>query len=54
MTIVALTREALEAYLASAPRQRFLATGAGHSGRTDIAERMEELLLGEDVDRNSR
>ncbi|MEO3753423.1 hypothetical protein [Streptomyces sp. B6B3] len=28
------------------PRRRFHSTGAGDSGRTDIAERMEELLAG--------
>ncbi len=44
ITIAELTREALEAHLGVRRRRRFLATAAGHSGRHDISERMEELL----------
>lgn len=43
-----LTREAIEAYLGnpSAPR-RLGAAGAGRSGRSDISERIEEILAAE-------
>jgi predicted transcriptional regulator len=44
-TVSELTREAIETLLA-APRgrRRLLASGAGASGRSDISERIEELL----------
>jgi hypothetical protein len=54
ITLAELTREALEAHLGVAQRRRFLATGAGHSGRHDISERMEEMfeeMLREESDR---
>jgi len=43
-TISDLTREAIEAHLDGTPRRMFLAAGAGNSGRTDISERIEEIL----------
>jgi predicted DNA binding CopG/RHH family protein len=49
MTMSAWTREALEAHLPGGARQpvrRLLAAGAGSSGRSDISERIEELLYG--------
>jgi predicted transcriptional regulator len=45
ITIAELTREAIEAHLGR-PR-RLLAAGAGHSGRDDISERIEEILRAE-------
>ncbi|WP_460545575.1 ribbon-helix-helix domain-containing protein [Glycomyces halotolerans] len=44
LTISELTREALEAHLGGGGRRRLMATGAGDSGRTDISERIEEIL----------
>jgi predicted transcriptional regulator len=48
MTLSDWTREAIEAHL---PRQgssrRLLATGAGASGRSDVAERAGEILAAE-------
>jgi predicted DNA-binding protein len=50
-TVSALTREAIEAHLGGArTRRRFLAAGAGASGRADISERIEQILADE-VDR---
>ncbi len=47
-TISEITREAIEAHLggrnASSGRRRLRAAGAGASGRTDISERIEEIL----------
>ena len=40
-TISELTREAIEHHLGG---RRLLAAGAGRSGHTDIAERIEEIL----------
>lgn len=45
MTISELTREAIETHLA--PRRRLRAAGAGRSGRSDISERIEEILATE-------
>jgi predicted transcriptional regulator len=42
MTISELSREAIEAHLGA--RRRLLAAGAGHSGRDDVSERIEEIL----------
>jgi predicted DNA-binding protein len=47
MTISELTREAIEAHLNGEPRRELLAAGAGNSGRRDISERIEEILLEE-------
>ena len=44
ITIAELTREAIEAHLG---RRRLLAAGAGHSGRDDVSERIEEILRAE-------
>ncbi|WP_211116286.1 CopG family transcriptional regulator [Glycomyces buryatensis] len=45
MTISEVTREAIEAYLGGGGgKRRLLAAGAGHSGRSDISERIEEIL----------
>lgn len=48
ITLSELSREALEAYL-DAPRgpRRLGAAGAGHSGRSDVSERIEEILAEE-------
>lgn len=48
VTISEISREALEAYLGEGSGRRTLgAAGAGHSGRTDISERIEEILAAE-------
>ena len=44
ISIGALAREALEAHLGITPHRYFLSAGSGHSGRSDIAERMEDIL----------
>ncbi|WP_112465409.1 CopG family transcriptional regulator [Streptomyces triticisoli] len=53
MTVSEWTREAIAAHLPggeshgdAAPRRVFSSAGAGDSGRSDISERMEELLAG--------
>ena len=48
ITVSDLTREAIETLL-SAPqgKRRLLAAGAGASGRSDISERIEEILASE-------
>ncbi|MER7758316.1 CopG family transcriptional regulator [Streptomyces sp. NPDC097619] len=53
LTLSEWTREALEAHLPGAGesppggiRRTFRSTAAGRSGRSDISERMEELLAG--------
>lgn len=49
MTVSEWTREAIAAHLPggdTAPRRVFRSAGAGDSGRSDISERMEELLAG--------
>jgi predicted transcriptional regulator len=45
ITISELTREAIEVHLGG--RRRLLAAGAGRSGRTDVSERIEEILRAE-------
>lgn len=50
MTISELTREAVETHLAAGRgrrRRRLLAAGAGHSGRSDVSERIEEIIAAE-------
>lgn len=42
ITVSELTREALEAHLATG--RRLGAAGAGRSGRHDVSERIEEIL----------
>ena len=47
-TISELSREALEAYLGDASgRRSLLAAKAGRSGRSDVSERIEEILASE-------
>ena len=46
-TIAEVTRTALEAQLGVGPRRRLGAAAAGHSGRSDISERIEEIISGE-------
>ena len=45
ITISELTREAIETHLA--PRRTLAAAGSGRSGRSDISERIEEILASE-------
>ena len=45
ITISELTREAIESHLG--PRRRLGAAAAGRSGRTDVSERIEEILARE-------
>jgi len=45
MTISELTREAIETHLK--PRRKLGAAAAGKSGRSDISERIEEILASE-------
>jgi len=48
MSISAVSREALEAYFGEPRGRRSLpAAAAGRSGRTDISERIEEILAAE-------
>lgn len=48
MTVSQLTREAIRSHLHVAPgRRRLMAAAAGRSGRTDVSERIEEILAGE-------
>jgi chloramphenicol 3-O-phosphotransferase len=44
MTISELTREAIEEHLSVRDGRRLMAAGAGRSGRSDISERIEEIL----------
>jgi hypothetical protein len=44
--VAEIVREALHAYLRKEPRRRPRGRGEFRSGRTDIAERAEELLSG--------
>lgn len=44
LTISELTREAIESHLGD---RRLLAAGSGRSGRSDISERIEEILASE-------
>lgn len=48
-TISKVTREALEAFVADEPpgRRRLRAAAAGRSGRSDVSERIEEILASE-------
>lgn len=48
VTISEINREALEAYLGQPSGRRiFGAAGAGRSGRSDISQRIEEILAAE-------
>jgi predicted transcriptional regulator len=46
-TIAEVTRTALEAHIGGGPRRRLGAAAAGHSGRADISERIEEIIAAE-------
>lgn len=46
-TIAEVTRDALEAHLGTGARRRLGAAAAGHSGRSDISERIEEIIAAE-------
>lgn len=47
-TIAEITRTALEAHLGTTgPRRTLGAAAAGHSGRSDISERVEEIIRAE-------
>ena len=48
-TIAEISREALEVYLGISSRRRLGAAGAGHSGRSDVSRRIEEILAEEVV-----
>jgi Ribbon-helix-helix protein, copG family len=47
VTVSDLTREALEAYLPGDSSHALGFEGVGASGRSDVAERIEEILRGE-------
>jgi Ribbon-helix-helix protein, copG family len=48
ITLSSLVREAIEAHLGVRPgSRRFLSAGAGHSGRSDVSERIDEILAAE-------
>ena len=49
LTLSELTREAIEAYLKVSAQRQLMAARAGKSGRTDISERIEEILRQEIV-----
>lgn len=44
MTISEVTREALEEHLRGGRRRLLAAAGSGRSGRSDLSERLEEIL----------
>ena len=47
-TVSDVTRQAIEAHLGrTGGRRRLLAAAAGHSGRSDVSERIEEILAAE-------
>jgi predicted transcriptional regulator len=46
-TISELTRDAIEAHIGAGPRRRLDAAAAGRSGRSDISERIEEIIAAE-------
>jgi predicted transcriptional regulator len=50
-TVSAITREAIETLLGQgqAGRRRLMAARAGHSGGSDVSERIEEILRAEVV-----
>jgi predicted transcriptional regulator len=43
-TIAEITRTALEAHLGTGTRRRLGAASAGHSGQSDVSERIEEII----------
>jgi predicted transcriptional regulator len=46
-TISELTRNAIEAHIGAGTRRRLDAAAAGGSGRSDISERIEEIIAAE-------
>ena len=44
VTVSQLTREAIAAHLGGGPIREFRSAGAGNSGRSDISQRVDELL----------
>lgn len=44
ITVSELTREAIAEHLGAGRRRTLLATGVGCSGRSDVSERIEEIL----------
>ena len=46
-TMAEVTRAALEAHLGTGARRRLDAAGTGHSGHSDISERIEEIIRNE-------
>lgn len=47
VTISEVTREAIQAHLGYDKRRRLRAAGVGRSGRSDVSERIEEILRDE-------
>lgn len=47
VAIADVSREALEAYLGGSSRRKLGAAAAGQSGRSDVSERIEEILAAE-------
>jgi predicted transcriptional regulator len=47
MTISDLTREAIESHLDRGKRRKLFGAKAGSSGRSDVSERIEEILATE-------
>jgi predicted transcriptional regulator len=46
-TMAEVTRAALEEHLGTGKRRRLDAAAAGHSGQSDISERIEEIISAE-------
>ena len=46
-TTSGLTRTAIEAHIGAGPRRRLGAAASGHSGQTDISERIEDIIAAE-------
>ncbi|MGH2872055.1 MAG: ribbon-helix-helix protein, CopG family [Solirubrobacteraceae bacterium] len=46
-TISEVTRSAIEGHLGTGTRRRLGAAAAGHSGRADVSERIEEIIASE-------
>jgi predicted transcriptional regulator len=47
VTIADVTRSALEQHLGAGGRRKLGAAAAGHSGQSDVSERIEEILASE-------
>lgn len=47
VTLSELTRSAIEEHIGAGPRRKLGAAAAGRSGRTDISERIEEIIASE-------